>query len=168
MMNRQSSLKLIVLFLVTSISQSLVAAEDTFHIVTSLSSPCPEQVNGGTCLTLQQYAIQVDPYTSSRSNTTLILESGQHDIFLSNFLSLFDGDFGIGNFTMVSTSAQIMIKVVYPSHYSLYRSADVYYMRGISFIIFNGYDYMVTLQIGYVQNVIIDDCTFLGIKLYIH
>ena len=161
-MNRQFSLKLI--FLVTSIVQALVAGEDTFYIVTSLSSTCPEKVNGETCFTLPQYATQVDPYASSRSNTTLILESGQHEIFLSDFLSLFHGD--VGNFTMVSTNAHVLIKVVYPSHYLPYHSTHVYYMRGISFII-SEYDYMVTLQIGYVQNVIIDDCTFLGIKLYI-
>ena len=136
-MNRQFSLKLI--FLVTSIVQALVAAEDTFYIVTSLSSACPEKVNGETCFTLPQYATQVDPYASSRSHTTLILESGQHEIFLSNFLSLFHGD--VGNFTMVSTNAHVLIKVVYPSHYLPYQSTYVYYMRGISFII-SEYDYI--------------------------
>ena len=162
-MNRQFLLKLI--FLVTSISQSLGAADDTFHIVTSLSSPCPEKVNGETCLTLQQYAIQVGLYASGRPNTTLILESGQHEIDVREFHLLLRGDFD--NFTMVSTSAQVIVKVEYQLYYytSSYTRFRLY-IRGICFIRSNGgHEYLIRWRIYNTEDVIIESCAFFGVTL---
>ena len=71
---------------------------DTFHIVTSPSTPCPEEFTGVPCLTLQQYAIN----PSRSQNVTLLVDSGTYS--LSTTLE-FSNRY---NFTMSSVNATIM------------------------------------------------------------
>ncbi len=47
---------------------------ETYHIVTSPSSPCPGEFIGEPCSTLKQYAAS----PSQDSNVTLVMESGTH------------------------------------------------------------------------------------------
>ena len=62
-----------VLLILSSID---VTASNTFHIVTSLDSPCPGEFVGVPCLTLQQYVFN----PSINDNTTLLFESGNHTL----------------------------------------------------------------------------------------
>ena len=70
---------------------------DTFYIVTSSSSPCPEEYIGVPCLTLQQYASN----PSRSQNITLLVEPGMYS--LSTILMASNSY----NFTMASTNATV-------------------------------------------------------------
>ncbi len=53
------------------------AVGNTFHIVTSLETPCPGEFSGVPCLTLQQY---VSNPSISTGNVTLQFERGNHTL----------------------------------------------------------------------------------------
>ncbi len=52
------------------------AVGNTFHIVTSLETPCPGEFSGVPCLTLQQYVSN----PSISGNVTLLFETGNHTL----------------------------------------------------------------------------------------
>ena len=71
---------------------------NTFHIVTSSSSPCPGESSGEPCITLQQLADN----PSQSANTTLMFVYGNHS--LSSLLLISNGY----NFTMSGANATIL------------------------------------------------------------
>ena len=71
----------------------------TFHIITTLSSPCPGEFNGEPCLTLAQYV--ANP-SQSRPNITFQFEPGTH--YLPDVLTVTNGQ----SLTVSSTNVTIV------------------------------------------------------------
>ena len=137
---------------------------ETYHIVTSLNSPCPGEYIGEPCLTLQQYAAS----PSQDSNVTLLIESGTHRL-LQNVAELTTrADY----FTMMSASGQghkdahnviVSPRPIYYYYYSGFSDVREIHISGIHFLCTTGS--ICTIRMRNVQQLFIKDCTFQGVKL---
>lgn len=140
---------------------------DTYHIVTSPSSPCPGEFIGEPCLTLQQYAAS----PSQDSNVTLIIESGTHR--LQHLGELTTGS-GVDYFTMTAVHVQkgaAHIVFYAPSpidyYYYNYNIRTAYALTFIHISFSCSTDSICALRFYDVQQLFIEDCTFQGVKLYL-
>ena len=150
-----------------SIAHYHTVIADTYHIVTSTSSPCPGEFIGKPCLSLQQYASS----PSQDSNVTLVIESGTHKLQSMEMLIT-----RIDNFIMTAEGAQIVFYVpravvhpyflafIFSSYHRLYCISNVLttHIHGIHFSCAIGT--VCVIEVMYVQELIIEDCTFQGIE----
>ena len=134
-----------------SIFISCVSSE-TYYIVTSSNSHCPQEFRGEPCLTLKQYA----SHPSQSSNVTLIMESGSH--------LLQDPRFHLGSyaarsysFIMTAQSAKIITTSSITITYTRYVT-----ISGITFIGSN-----TDITVSGAQEVVINNCIFQGIRFHL-
>ena len=98
---------------------------ETFHIVTSSSSPCPGRQVGEPCLTLQQYVSN----PSRSSSITLELEAGSHRLPDTSFEVS-----GIASFEIVSIANQAATVGCSSSSFLNINSVQAVHIGGVSFI----------------------------------
>ena len=136
---------------------------DTYHIVTTHSSPCPGEFIGEPCLTLQQYADS----QSQDSNVSLVVESGSHRLQTNYATELATR---VDHFTMIAGQGYKDA-----AHIVIYPPAPVYYRYMINYALtvhFSRIHFSCTtgstcerIRIEDVQQLYIEDCTFQGVKL---
>ena len=140
---------------------------ETYHIVTSPSSPCAGEFIGEPCLTLKQYAAS----PSQDSNVTLVIESGTHRLQIEAELAT-----RIDYFTMLAGHGH---KDIDATHIVFYDPRSIYYYYShytinyaltshISRIHFSSSaGYTLDIRIENVQQLFIEDCTFQGVQIYL-
>ena len=139
---------------------------DTYYIVTSTSSSCPGEFSGDPCLTLQQYAANLN----QDSNITLMLESGTHEL-QDPVVTITS----ISEVIMIAEGAQIGFYPPRQTYYYYSGYISYYYfsfsinniltirLSGIHFSCTAGY--ICQFRMEYVQELIIEDCSFEGVEL---
>ena len=124
--------------------------------MTSPESPCPTREQGEPCLTLEQYTAK-----PSRSPTvTLVVEPGYHILKESRKLTSWRGT----NFTMTSEGANIIFK--FAGSIDLGISRGKARLNGITFS--NGNSLYTEINIGHLQEVTFQDCSFQGVGIYMY
>ena len=140
---------------------------ETYHIVTSPSSPCPGEFIGESCLTLQQYAAS----PSQDSNVTLVMESGTHRIqgtseaVLATRVDYFIMLAGHGH----KDAARIVFydprSIYYYYYHFTINYALTIHISKIHFSSSTGFT--LGIEIENVQQLFIEDCTFQGVQVYL-
>ena len=140
---------------------------ETYHIVTSPSSPCAGEFIGEPCLTLQQYAAS----PSQDSNVTLVIESGTHRLQGTSEAVLATR---VDYFTMLAghdhkDDAHVVFYDPRSIYYYYYRFtinyALIVHISKIHFSSSTGYT--LRIRIEDVQQLFIEDCTFRGFRVYL-
>lgn len=99
-----------------------MAVGDTFHIVTSLETPCPGEFSGVPCLTLQQY---VSNPSINSGDVTLLFETGSHTLgsdFSASLATKYSLSGDNVNIECISTTARLHFQSIQEVH-----------VRGINF-----------------------------------
>ena len=136
-------------FIILSLFSVLInsVSSETFYIVTSPKSHCPQEFRGEPCLTLKQYA----SHSSKIPNVTLIMESGSHILQETRFQ--FGSYAARGySFIMMAQSTRTVTTSSITISYVQYAK-----ISGITFTGTNAY-----IMISDAQVVFVNDCTFQG------
>ena len=135
---------------------------ETYHIVTSPSSPCPGEFIGEPCLTLEQYAAS----PSQDSNVTLVIEPGTHRLQSTSEAVLTTR---VDHFTMSGgcshkdTSHIILYGPRYYNHH--YNNARTIHISRLHFSSSTGSTLRISIR--NVQQLIIEDCAFQGVRVHL-
>ena len=128
-------------------------SSETFYVVTSSKSYCPQEFRGEPCLTLKQYV----SHPSQSSNViTLIMEPGIHLLQLQEVRFQLYRSYS-HHFIMTAHSARIITTSSITITYTRYVT-----ISGITFIGSN-----TDITVSRAQEVVINDCTFQGIRFHL-
>lgn len=128
---------------------------ETFYVVTSSKSHCSREFAGEPCLTLEQYVSH--PIQSSNNNITLIMEPGNHLIFLR--VLRFYSEISATRINMIGEGSGA--KIIYESDttfYFDYRAQNIQ-INGVSFLL--SFAYITIIR---ARELIINNCNFQGVS----
>ena len=151
--------------LVMTLAPMLIScvSNETFYIVTSSKSHCPQEFIGQPCLTLEQYASH---HRQGSSNVILTTESGNH--FLQSSPLRF-GQYSNRMNSFIMNTEQPETKIIYTTS-----PREIEYISGniilfyANYVRINGITFIggfVHIEINDAQEVIINNCSFQGVSI---